>query len=253
MNDQPTSPRGLLRRVLSEALADHSDRQLLERFADGGDEAAFAAILQRHGSMLRSLCCRLVNDPHLADDILQATFLVLARKAGSIRRRDSLVSWLYGTAHRIARQVRLAEAARTRREEQAARIRRKATEGEQGWDELLRILDEELQRLSPRYRSLLLLCYLGGRTQDEAARQLGWSLSTLRRQLERGRDLLRARLIDRGATLGAGLCASFLASAEARATLTPELHRATLTTALAAVRGRRSPPRSPCWRKEPHR
>ena len=101
------------------------------------------------------------------------------------------------------------------------------------WQELLRVLDEELQRLPERYRFPLLLCYLEGRTQDEAAKQLGWSLSTLRRRLEAGREALRARMTRRGATLGAGLFASFLAPSAARATLTAELRRAVLTTALA--------------------
>src|SRR5579859_5709454 len=103
MASQPTSFSGLLQRVVTQSLAGVSDRQLLERFAESGDEAAFAAILDRHGPLLLGVCRRLLADEHLAEDVLQATFLVLARKAGSIRRRESLASWLYGVTQRLAR------------------------------------------------------------------------------------------------------------------------------------------------------
>ncbi|MCI0640158.1 MAG: sigma-70 family RNA polymerase sigma factor [Gemmataceae bacterium] len=221
----------LLSRVLSESGAKASDRELLERYTATREESALAALVDRHGPMLRGLCRRLVNDPHDADDVLQATFLVLARKAMSIRRRDSLASWLFGVARRIARQARLAEAARTRRERQAANVANSAGEGH-AWSELLRVLDEELQRLPERYREPLLLCYLEGRTQDEAARQLGWSVRTLRRLLEAGREKLRARMTRRGATLGAGLLAGSLATST-NAALSAELRRAILSVALS--------------------
>jgi RNA polymerase sigma factor (sigma-70 family) len=228
---------GLLKSVLSASLSRHSDRQLLERFVRSGDEAAFAAILDRHGPMVLGLCRRLLSDVHLADDVLQATFLVLARKAGSIRQRDNLAGWLYGVAQRLARQARLAEATRTRRERRAATERGSAAAGDAGCRELLRVLDEELQRLPERYRVPLLLCYLEGQTQDEAATQLGLSLSTLRRRLEKGRESLRKRMTRRGATLGAGLFASFLISSTAGAALTAELRQAVLTGALAVIKG----------------
>jgi RNA polymerase sigma factor (sigma-70 family) len=218
-------------------LARYSDRQLLERFVQSRDEGAFAAILDRHGPMLLGLCRRVLSDVHLADDVFQATFLVLARKAGSIRQRDCLAGWLYGVAQRLARQARLAEASRTRRERRAASERGSAVAGDPGWRELLRVLDEELQRLPERYRLPLLLCYLEGQTQDEAAKQLGLSLSTLRRRLEKGRESLRARMTRRGATLGAGLFASFLVSSAARAALTADLRQAVLTGAMAAIKG----------------
>jgi RNA polymerase sigma factor (sigma-70 family) len=226
----------LIKQVVSESLAQYSDRQLLDRFVERGEEDAFAAILDRHGPMLLALCRRLLPDAHLADDVLQATFLVLARKARSIRQRDSLASWLHGVARRLARQARLAETARSRREQHAAADRKE--EGEDpGWDELLRVLDEELGRLSQRHRLPLLLCYLEGQTQDEAAHQLGWSLSTLRRRLEEARELLKARMIRRGATLGAALFAGFLSPSAARASLTAELRQAVLATARSGVTG----------------
>jgi RNA polymerase sigma factor (sigma-70 family) len=221
--------------VLSESLAEYSDRQLLDRFIESGNDAAFAAILDRHGPMLLSLCRRSLDGAtHLAEDVLQATFLVLARKARSIRQRDSLVGWLCGVAGRLARQARSSERALARRDQRAARERPEVHNADPAWEDLLRVLDAELKRLPQRYRAPLLLCYLEGRTQDEAARQLGWSLSTLRRCLESGRELLKARMTRRGATLGAGLFAGFLAPSTARAALTAELRRAVLAAATPA-------------------
>jgi RNA polymerase sigma factor (sigma-70 family) len=232
----PSLPR-LLAGALAEPRTTESDRHLLERFAETGDEAAFSALVERHGPMLVALCRRLVSDADLADDVLQATFVVLAKKARSIRRRESLASWLYGVAQRLARQARLAEVARSRRERRVAQERAEAAQADPGWHELLRILDEEVQRLPERYRSPLLLCYLDGRTQDEAAKQLGWSLSTLRRRLNTGRERLRARMTRQGATLGAGLFAAFLVPTAARGALTAELQRAIVKTGIAASKG----------------
>jgi RNA polymerase sigma factor (sigma-70 family) len=221
--------------VLSESLAQCSDRQLLDRFIESGNDDAFAAILDRHGPMLLGLCRRSLDGAtHLAEDVLQATFLVLARKARSIRQRDSLVGWLCGVAGRLARQARSSERAHARREQRASSQRPEVRNADPAWEDLLRVLDAELQRLPQRYRAPLLLCYLEGRTQDEAARQLGWSLSTLRRRLESGRDLLKARMARHGATLGAGLFAGFLAPSAARAGLTAELRRAVLAAATGA-------------------
>jgi RNA polymerase sigma factor (sigma-70 family) len=222
----------LLERVLTEANAAATDGHLLARFIDEGDQGAFGAILDRHGPMLLGLCRRQLHADDGADDVLQATFLVLARKARSIRRRDNLAGWLYGVCRRLVRQAQRTEAARRQRERRAARA--EAT-GDTGWDDLLRVLDAELQHLPARYREPLLLCYLEGRTQDEAAVHLGWSLSTLRRRVERGRELLRARMVRRGATLGAGLLASLIAPSAVRAVLTAELRRSVLTVAASAL------------------
>jgi RNA polymerase sigma factor (sigma-70 family) len=218
-----------VRRVLDHARTAANapnDRELLSRFV-AGDQAAFAAIVDRHGPMLRGCCRRWVDDADLADDVLQATFVVLARKAGSIRRRDSLAAWLYGVARRLARRARLAEEARTRRERAVAE-RAHAGRGPE-WEELLRGLDEELDRLPESERAALVLCYLEGRTQDEAAAQVGVPLITLRRCLERGRERLRVRLTHRGLELGAALLAGAV-SVEAPA-LGDELRQSLLAAA----------------------
>jgi RNA polymerase sigma factor (sigma-70 family) len=219
----------LVKRALTDSLTEWSDHQLLSRFVKSGDEAAFAIIVDRHGPMLYGVCRRLLGDSHLADDVLQATFLLLSRQCWSIRKRNSLAGWLYRVAQRFARQVRLAEAARSRREQCAIDNRSMEAPRDHGWDELCLVLDEELRRLPERYRIPLLLCYLEGRTQDEAARQLDWSVRTLRRRLERARNLLKARMIRRGATLGVGLFAGFLAPSAASAVLAPELRQSILS------------------------
>jgi RNA polymerase sigma factor (sigma-70 family) len=220
---------GLVKRALSDSLSEWSDHQLLSCFVESGDETAFALIIDRHGPMLHGVCRRLLGDSHLADDVLQATFLLLSRQRDSIRKRNSVSGWLYRVAQRLARQVRLAEAARSRRERFAVDNRSIEAPRDPGWDELCLVLDEELRRLPERYRIPLLLCYLEGRTQDEAAKQLDWSVRTLRRRLERARNLLKARMIRRGATLGSGLFAGFLAPSSASAALTPELRQSILT------------------------
>jgi RNA polymerase sigma factor (sigma-70 family) len=233
MTPRPHCRPELMHRVLAEARAAATDRHLLERFIDHRDENAFGTILDRHGPMLLGLCRRQLHGSDLADDVLQATFLVLARKARSVRRRDNLAGWLYGVARRLVRDAQRSEAARQKREHLAARAE---ASPEPGWDELLSVLDEELQRLPGRFREPLLLCYLEGRTQDEAAIHLGWSVSTLRRRLERGRELLRLRMVRRGATLGAGLFASVVAPSAVRAVVTGELRRAVLAIAASPLR-----------------
>jgi RNA polymerase sigma factor (sigma-70 family) len=227
----------LMQRVLAEARAAArsaaSDGRLLDRFIHEGDQGAFGTLLDRHGPMLLGLCRRQLHGGNLAEDVLQATFLVLARKANTICRRDNLAGWLYGVARRLIRNAHRTDAARRQRERAAARAE---SCSEPGWDELLGVLDEELQSLPARYREPLLLCYLEGLTQDEAAARTGWSLSTLRRRLEHGRDLLRARMVRRGATLGGGLIASVVAPSAVRAVVTVELRQSVLAVAGSVLR-----------------
>ena len=178
----------LLQHVRRLAATASSDEQLLADFLARRSDEAFSALLGRHGPMVLNVCRRILHDDHAAEDVFQATFLVLADRAAAIRRRASLAGFLHGVAYRLA--VR----ARRRRMQSlpADRVRqgRCAPGGELAWKEMLGILDHELGRLSDRFRAPLVLCYLEGRTQDEAARQLGWSLNTLRRRLAQGRRLL---------------------------------------------------------------
>jgi RNA polymerase sigma factor (sigma-70 family) len=220
------------------ASAGHADHDLLERFAARGDEAAFAALVRRHGPMVRGLCRRLLGDSGQADDVFQATFLVLARRPGSIRRRASVGSWLYAVARHLAHKAQRDDARRRHHERRAAEGRPRPGGPDAGWAELLSILDEELGRLPEQARAPLLLCYLEGCTQDEAARFLGWSLGTLRRRLEWGRGLLRLRLTRRGATLSAGLFAALLAPRAATAAVPDGLAGDIARAAVAFAAGR---------------
>lgn len=193
---------------LPELLAD--DRSLLARYVESRDEAAFAAIVKRHGGLVLGVCRRAAQDESLAEDAFQAAFLVLARNPKAAQNATSLAAWLFGIARRVGLAARRSELRRTKRDRTVARPEVAGTNSRE-WDDLLRTVDEELARLPEENRAALVACFLREQTQDEAARELGWSLSTLRRRLERGKELLRARLTRRGATLSAGLFAGMLA------------------------------------------
>src|SRR5262249_2466736 len=153
---------------------------------------------------------RALRDAHDAEDACQATFLVLARQASSIRKTAALSSWLHGVACRVAAHLQREQRRRRRRERGADPPASTAASAERSWREVRAVLDEELDKLPDRYRAPLVLCYLDGQTRDEAARQLGLSAGSLHGRLERGRDLLRGQLTKRGLTLSGALLASAL-------------------------------------------
>jgi RNA polymerase sigma factor (sigma-70 family) len=196
--------------VAGQSAGSLSDGELLERFARHRDEAAFAALVQRHAVMVLSVCRRVLHHVQDAEDACQAAFLVLARKAGSIRKQESVGSWLHGVAYRIAANLKRSIARRSAHEGPFSDVPQADTTGQVTWQEVRALLDEELQRLPRHYRAPLVLCYLEGKTRDEAAQELGWGLGALRGRLERGRDLLRLRLTRRGLTLSAALLATAL-------------------------------------------
>ncbi len=188
-----------------------SDRALLERFADreGSDdpsaELAFAVIVERHGPMVLRVCRSALGDRDEADDAFQATFLVLASRARSIRRADSVGSWLHGVALRVCSRLRRREARRRRHESRRVELHPvHGTVPKEGWtgDEVDRVLHEEVGRLPEKYRRAVVLCYLEGLTHDQAADRLGWPVGTVRSRLARARDRLRERLIGRGVAPG---------------------------------------------------
>jgi RNA polymerase sigma factor (sigma-70 family) len=193
-----------------EARVDHStvsDRELLLRFSQNRDQSAFAALVRRYSGMVLGVCKRALPSVQDAEDACQATFLVLARKAANEQWRQSLANWLYTTARRVAANARRAAERRTRREGKAA-VRDVVQPADQMTGrELLSALDEELDKLSPRYREPIVLCYLEGLTRDEAASRLGVPPGTVKIQLERGRKKLGDALVRRGCGLGAGLLA----------------------------------------------
>ncbi|MCA1686080.1 MAG: RNA polymerase sigma factor, partial [Planctomycetia bacterium] len=188
-----------------------SEGGLLARFVAGSDEAAFTAIVARHGPMVLGVCRRILRDEHDVEDAFQATFLVLVRRAGSIRDGDLVGPWLHGVARRVAVRARANAARRHVRE--AARVDDVAA-APTGGHELRSILDEELDRLPGRMRAPLVLCYLDGLTHDEAASRLRWPVGTVRSRMARGRDLLRRRLSRRGVSADDAALASVLIPAK---------------------------------------
>jgi len=191
-----------------------TDAELLDRFAGRGGEAAegaFAALVDRHGPMVHRACRAALGDPDEADDAAQAVFLVLARRAGSIRDREALAGWLLGTARRVASVARSAASRRRRHESKAAEATPRSAEAAEVADDLGPALREELGRLPARYLAPIVLCHLEGLTHDQAAGRLGWPVGTVRSRLARGRDRLRGRLVRRGLAPSAGLIAARLA------------------------------------------
>ncbi len=185
-----------LRRLCNGAVMP-DDAVLLKRFVADKDRDAFELLIARHGPLVLGTARRLVDNSHDAEDVFQAVFLSLARQAQSIRQGRTLPAWLHKTTCRIAAKARAKRGFRSK-ESLPEPCEHNDPGAELVWREVRRALDEELQRLPERLRSPLLLCYLSGLTRDEAAKQLGWSLNTLKRRLEESRNLLRTRLERRG-------------------------------------------------------
>src|SRR5262249_6297989 len=216
---------------------DVSDRELLERFSLRREEAAFEALVLRHGPMVLRVCRGVLGDDHLTEDAFQATFLVLVRKAADVRKATSAASWLYKVAYRVALRARGAATRRRRLEAQAPARSDAAPADDALWRDLRAVLDEELQRLPEKYQAPLVLCCLEGLARDEAAQRLGWSPGALKGRLERGREALRARLTRRGVTLPGALGAALLSEGVTRAAVPAGLTEATVRSARALSSG----------------
>jgi RNA polymerase sigma factor (sigma-70 family) len=211
-----------------------TDGQLLECFLSRRDEAAFEALVRRHGPMVLGVCRRVLRDFHDAEDAFQATFLVLARKAAGVR---ALGPWLYGVAYRTALRARTMNARRRFHEERARDLARPEPPAGDGWQDLLPHLDEELQRLPERYRVAVVLCDLEGMTRRDAARQLGVPEGTLSGRLTRARRLLARRLTRYGLAPSATCLAGVLAERTTGACVTNTLAASTAQAAVLASGG----------------
>jgi RNA polymerase sigma factor (sigma-70 family) len=218
-----------------------ADAELLRRFVARREEAAFAALVDRHGPMVLGVCRRVLGDDHEADDAFQATFFVLVRRAAAIRKQTSLASWLHGVALRVAVRARAAVSRRRAHERQGVDMLPDKGEGAslpvEPAASLRPLLDEELARLPEKYRAPLVLCYLEGKTHAQAAQELGWPTGSMSRRLARGRELLRQRLVQRGVTLSAGLFTAALAQGTAPAALPAALAGTTVRGALLCLAG----------------
>jgi RNA polymerase sigma factor (sigma-70 family) len=214
-----------------------SEGQLLARFAEGRDELAFEALLDRHGSMVLGVCRGLLDDPRDADDAFQATFLILVKKARGVQDGDSLGPWLYGVARRVSLRARSDAArrrARERPEVEPIVPPRQAEDAE--LRELRALVREEVDRLKTHERMAVLLCDLEGLTHEQAADRLGWPVGTVKGRLFRARDTLKGRLARRGLAPEALLALPTFA-AETSARLSPELLRSTTLAAKAIAAG----------------
>ncbi len=198
----PLQAANLLKHIRSLANARQPnaevDNALLARFIAANDETAFAEIVRRHGAMVLGVCRSILQHQQDAEDAFQATFLVLARRAGAIRKQASLGSWLHGVAYRLALKSREQSAKRHARTQPASDAMATEPIDDISVREWQAILHDEMQRLPDKYRAVLLLCYWEGKTRDEAAEQLGLTRGTLKENLERARNLLRSRLARRG-------------------------------------------------------
>jgi RNA polymerase sigma factor (sigma-70 family) len=213
-----------------------SDRDLVQKFADERDEAAFASLVRRHGPMVLGVCRRVLGNEHDAEDAFQAVFLVLSRKAASLRWKETVGPWLFGVAHRLALRARQQLQSRRKREALAGERRPGDVVAELTVREAQAVLDEEFARLPERERAPLVLCYLQGMTRDEAAERLGCPLGTLKSRLQRARALLQKRLQSRGLAFSAALATLFLTGSPAAA-IPSAVMTATVRASLAYASG----------------
>ena len=194
-----------------------TDDQLLARFVSQSDDAAFEALVERHGPMVLSVCRGVLKDPNDAQDAFQATFLVLVRKARSIRAGSSLGSWLYRVAFNMSIQINSEAARRQRVEKRAGELATPMKKDHELGDDLVPALYEEVSRLPEKYRLPVVLCHLEEMTHAQAAQQLGWTEGTVRGRVARAREKLRRRLARRGLALSVGAMAGALAERSASA------------------------------------
>jgi RNA polymerase sigma factor (sigma-70 family) len=215
---------------------DLTDPELLERFTARREGAAFAALVKRHGPMVLSVCRRVLGNAHDAEDAFQATFLVLVRRAPSLRR-EALGGWLHKVALRVALRARASSHSRRRHEQRALDVPREDCLAAVVWRDLQPVLDEEVRGLPESCREAFVLCYLEGKTYEQTARQLRCRPGTVSRRLARARELLRGRLTRRGLALPAGVLAAALSRQAAPAAVPASLITSTLNTVPQAAAG----------------
>jgi RNA polymerase sigma factor (sigma-70 family) len=200
---------GRLRHLLGEGAAGgQTDAQLLERFVAARDEASFAGLVRRHGAMVLAICRRVLRHEQDAEDAFQAAFLILARKAGAVRWQPSVGGWLFRVAHRIALKARKRTARARTRERTVTDMPQMARATPAPDWELRALLDEAVSHLPEKYRAAVVLCYVEGKTQEEAGRRLGLSTDAVKGRLRQARALLQKWLRRRGVALSVGVLAA---------------------------------------------
>lgn len=233
--------RHLQKAALLPSGAGLTDGQLLERFLSQRDEAAFEALVRRHGPMVMGVCKRVIGNLHDAEDAFQASFLVLARKAASVSPREAVGNWLYGVAYRTARRANAVGARRRAHEKQVKDMPQPTTEAPDPLRELEPLLDQELSRLPDKYRLPLVLCELEGRPRKDVARQLKLPEGTLSSRLATARKMLAARLARHGQALSGGLLATLLSQSAVSASVPSALVTSTAKAASVFAAGQVAP------------
>jgi RNA polymerase sigma factor (sigma-70 family) len=236
-----TSPVSEVIRYLRSSLrpdgADLTDGQLLECFVSRREPAALEVLVRRHGPMVWGVCCRMLQNHHDAEDAFQATFLVLARKAASIRSGAKVGNWLYGVAHRTALKARATRARRRLLETQVTDMPEPAVAEPDTWGDLQAVLDQELSRLPESYRTVIVLCDLEGRTGKEAARHLSLPLGTVASRLARARAMLAKRLSGHHLPLAGGALATVLTQLSASASVPAAVMSSAIKTVTSVAAG----------------
>jgi RNA polymerase sigma factor (sigma-70 family) len=230
-NSLRTVVRRLRRAVAPPVMRGNRDTDLVRAFAGRRDPLAFEQIVRRHGPMVLGVCRRVLRDPADADDAFQATFLVLLRRAGSLREPDRLAGWLHQVAHRTARKLRSMRLARAARQTELSDVAIGEPPAEFIWRELRPIFDQELDQLPEKLRLPAVLCFLEGHSKGEAARTLGWPEGTLSGRLQQARERLRLRFAARGLTLSTGALAAALFEGVGSAAVTDRLLTSTIQIA----------------------
>jgi RNA polymerase sigma factor (sigma-70 family) len=220
--------------------AESTDGQLLDRFVSLRDEAALAALVQRHGPLVWGVCRRVLANYHDAEDAFQATFLFLVRKAASISCRELLANWLYGVAHQTALKARATAARRRTRETQVTPMPEPALE-QALWDDLQPLLDHELSRLPDKYRAVIVLCDLEGKTRKEVAGQLGVPEGTVASRLATARAMLAKRLVRHGLHVAGGALAALLSENVGSAAVPTTLVSSTIRVTSLFAAGQAAP------------
>jgi RNA polymerase sigma factor (sigma-70 family) len=235
-----TQPGTILRHVRATAARDRSDEELLRAFAQRRDDEAFAALVQRHGRLVLRVCRSALRHEQDAEDAFQATFLLLARKAGSIKKGTSLAAWLHGVAHRLTMQVKRNAGRRRAHEQRMGTMARHRPGDELSWREVEGLFHEEVGRLPAGCRAAFVLCGLEGVSLRDASRQLGLRESTVSSRLAQARRLLRARLTRRGVSLAGvlGVVGVAALTGGASAAVRPSLVRITVELALSRTAAR---------------
>jgi RNA polymerase sigma factor (sigma-70 family) len=228
----------LRKMVVAARVARAEDDQLLKRFVAQQDETALAALVQRYGALVYGLCRRILRDEHDAEDAFQASFLILVHKATTIKKNTSVGSWLCGVARRVALRAK-GDLARRRARDRQARPRHSAEPPSEVMErDLHELLDEEVNRLPEKYRLPVLLCYLEGKTFEEAARQLHCPLGTVSTRLAWARERMRSRLSHLGLDPSATAFTTLLSQHPGSPAVPPGLLDATIKAALLMSGGR---------------